>query len=80
MNKKTVKQKVTLESLAAMVAKGFEGVHAVMVTKDDLSNELAEIKQDLEEIKLKFDHVAYKFEVKDLQRRVGQLERKIGVK
>ena len=66
------KKKVTLESLAAMVAEGFSNT----ATK----TEVAEIKQDLEDIKIKFDHVAYKFEVKGLEKRMAAVERKVGIK
>lgn len=58
------------ESLARMVAKGFEEVDSRFVT----------LERGQEEIKLRLDNVAYKFEVVDLEKRVGRLEAKAGIR
>ena len=78
-------KKVTIEDLAQITARGFEGIQKDMATKDDLKQlatkaELAEIKEDLENIELKIGHLAYTFDVKDLKKRVTVLEHKVGVK
>ena len=78
---KMSKKDITNEQLARIIAKGFEGVDKrfdLVITKDDLNQELTGIKQDLENIELRMGHLAYAFDVKDLKKRVAILERKVG--
>lgn len=76
MPKKT--KNITLDNLAAMVAKGFEDT----ATKADiirLEDKINHLEQGQEDIKLRLDNVAYRFEVKELERRVERLETKAGI-
>lgn len=81
---KKIKKNVTLDNLAGMVKRGFDGVdkrldenlkeHRTIVAKlDNLEN-------GVEEIKLKLDQVAYRFEVQELDRRLKRVEAKLGFK
>ena len=77
-------KKITLENLAGMIKKGFDGVDRKFdentkqhqQTFDRLDN----LEQGQEEIKLKLDEVAYRFEVRELDRRLKKVEIKLGIK
>ena len=81
---KKIKKNVTLDDLAGMVKRGFDGVdkrldenikeHRVMMAK------LGNLENGVEEIKLKLDQVAYRFEVQELDRRIKRIEMKLGIK
>lgn len=64
------------ESLARMVANGFEHVMDKMATKDDI----ARLEQGQENIQLRVDSLAPQFEVKGLERRVKRLEDRAGIR
>ena len=68
------KQKVTIEDLAGMVKRGFDGVDKKFHEIDEKLNVLA---TGQEEIKLRLDNVAYRFELVELQKRVELLEQKV---
>ena len=81
---KKIKKNVTLDNLAGMVKRGFDGVdkrldenlkehRTIMAKLDNLEN-------GVEEIKLKLDQVAYRFEVQELDRRLKRVEAKLGFK
>ena len=76
MMKKTNKN-ITLNDLAVMVKRGFDGVDEKF---DKMENRLENLENGQEEIKLKLDHVAYRFEVEELDRRLRRVESKIGLK
>ena len=63
------------ESLARMIANGFEDVQNKMATKDDM----ARLEQGQEDIKLRLDSMAPHFEVVSLERRVQRLEDRVGI-
>jgi len=69
-------EKVSLEHLARMIAKGFGGVDKRF---DKVDERLDTLEQGQEEIKLKLDHVAYRFEVQELDRRLKLVEQKLGL-
>lgn len=60
------------ESLARMVANGFEHT----ATKDDITK----LEQGQENIQLRVDSLAPQFEVKQLERRVKRLEDRAGIR
>lgn len=60
------------ESLARMVANGFEHT----ATKDDITR----LEQSQENIQLRVDSLAPQFEVKALERRVKRLEDRAGIR
>jgi hypothetical protein len=64
------------ESLARMVANGFEDVREKMATKEDL----ARLELGQENIQLRVDVLAPQFEVRQLERRVKRLEDKAGIR
>ena len=67
------------ESLARMVANGFENTS----TKDDISKlekGQATLEQGQESIQLRVDSLAPQFEVKGLERRVKRLEDRAGIR
>ncbi|MBI3952354.1 MAG: hypothetical protein HY336_00155 [Candidatus Doudnabacteria bacterium] len=53
-----MKKKVTIESLASMVNKGFDQVHG------EINRRFDRVENNMEEIKLKLDNVAYRFGVR----------------
>lgn len=67
------KKNITIDDLAGMVAKGFEGVNSRI---DKLDTRLGNVEIGQEEIKLKLDNVAYRFELRELERRIELLEKK----
>jgi len=81
---KKLKKNVTLDDLAGMVKRGFDGVdkkfdentkeHKLMMAK------LENLENGVEEIKLKLDQVAYRFEIQELDRRLKRVEAKLGLK
>jgi hypothetical protein len=77
MKKSGKKKNVTLESLAGMVAKGFENVDNRF---DGFEKRFNVLEEGQEQIKLKLDNVAYRFELVELQRRVERLEAKSGIR
>ena len=64
------------ESLARMIANGFEDVTAKMATKDDI----VILQNDVSDMKLRVDSLAPYFEVKHLERRVKRLEDRAGIR
>ena len=87
MVKYKMPKKITLESLASMVAKGFEGVdkkfetlEAKMDKKfDEVDKRFGQLDQRFERIELRLDNVAHRFELKDLHGRVSILEKRAGI-
>ena len=65
-------KKVTLDNLAGMIKRGFDGVDKRF---DGIEKRLANLEEGQEEIKLKLDNVAYRFELVELQKRVDRLEK-----
>lgn len=70
-------KKVTIESLAGMMKKGFDEMTDGF---KGVNSKLTNMQQDIEAIQLKLDYVAYRFEVKDLQKRLEVVEKKVGIK
>ena len=72
-------KKVTLDNLAGMIKRGFDGVdkrfESVDKRFDGIEKRLANLEEGQEEIKLKLDNVAYRFELVELQKRVDRLEK-----
>ena len=64
------------ESLARMIAGGFEDVMEKMATKDDI----AKLEVGQENIQLRLDGMAPHFEVVALERRVKRLEDRTGIR
>ena len=77
-------KKITLENLAGMIKRGFDGVDKKFDenTKQhqQIFDRLDNLEQGQEEIKLKLDEVAYRFEVRELDRRLKKVEIKLGIK
>jgi hypothetical protein len=88
MKKKVKTKKMTIDKLAIIVAKGFEGIQARMATKEDLQNleKRMDAKMDtrVEGINKRIDHLAEtkvsKVAYKELENRVGFIEKKIEIK
>ena len=74
----------TINDLAGMVQKGFEGVDkrfdAVDKRFERMERQMVILEDGQEQIKLRLDNVAYRFELNDLEKRVQLLEKKAGVK
>lgn len=79
---------ITLEDLAGMVNRGFEGVNEridkVETRLGSVENQLGEVEtrlstveQDVKDIKSHIYTETYKFEIKDLDNRVTKLEKKL---
>jgi len=77
-------KKITLENLAGMIKRGFDGVDKKFDenTKQhqQIFNRLENLEQGQEEIKLKLDQVAYRFEIQELDRRLKRVEAKLKIK
>jgi len=81
-------KEITIDELAMMVQKGFEGMTG---ETNGLKGEIGEVKQGIklldrgqEDIKLRLDNVPYRFEMKEQEdklqkhdQRIGTLERKV---
>ena len=76
-NKKQMAKKITLENLAGMIKRGFDGVDKSF---DENTKQHQQIFTKLEEITLKLNQVAYRFEVQELDRRLKRVETKLGIK
>ena len=77
------KKNITIDNLARMVSKGFEGTaksKEVNTRFDKVDIRLDNLEQGQEEIKLRQDNAAYRFEVEDLKKRVKKLEFKAGIR
>ena len=94
MNKR-IKKNITLDNLAGMVKRGFDGVDkrfdgvdkrldGVDKRFDKIENTLKNFREENslehEEIKLRLSQVAYRFEVEELDRRLKRVEAKVGLK
>jgi len=77
-------KKITLENLAGMIKRGFDGVDKRFDenTKQhqQIFNRFDNLDQGQEEIKLKLDQVAYHFEIQELDRRLKRVEAKLKIK
>jgi len=75
---------ITIETLAGMVQKGFEGVDKqFMVTNEEirfLGGKIDGIEMELMDIKKRLDNVVYRHEYEILKERVVLLEKKIKLK
>ena len=74
---KKIKKNITLDDLAGMVSRGFDGVGERF---DEVETGLKNLGNGVEEIKLKLDQVAYRLEVQELDRRIKRIEVKLGMK
>jgi len=88
---KKINKNITLDDLAGMVKRGFDGVDKRFDRVDKRFDEntkehrqifqrLDNLDNGMEEIKLKLDQVAYRFEVQELDRRLKRVEAKLGIK
>ncbi|MFQ6119095.1 MAG: hypothetical protein ACE5KE_04300 [Methanosarcinales archaeon] len=81
---KKKRRKVTIDGLARMVKRGFDGVdknfNKVNKRFDKVEKRLINLENGQEEIKLKLDRVAYRFEIEELDRRPKRVETKLGLK
>jgi len=77
-------KKITLENLAGMIKRGFDGVDKNFEQNkkehQKIFDGLENLEQGQEEIKLKLDQVAYRFEIQELDRRLKRVETKLGIK
>ena len=79
--KKQVKTKISLDTLATMVASGFNSVNENMDQRfNKVDIRLNNLEQGQEQIRLRLDNTAYRFDVQDLKKRVERLESKAGIK
>ncbi|XOB46455.1 MAG: hypothetical protein ACKKMV_03325 [Candidatus Nealsonbacteria bacterium] len=83
MKKKNTKN-TTINQLARMIKRGFDGVdknfNKADKRFDKIETKLTNLENGQEEIKLKLDRVAYRFEVEELDRRLKRVESKLGLK
>lgn len=70
------KKEITIDDLAGMIKKGFDGVD---VKFKKVENKLHNLEQGQEDIKLRLCNVAYRFELQDLEERLFKCERKLGL-
>lgn len=77
-------KKVTLENLAGMIKRGFDGVDKNFERNrkehQGIFTRLDNLEQGQEDIKLKLDQVAYRFEIQELDRRLKKVEAKLRIK
>jgi predicted nucleic acid-binding Zn-ribbon protein len=87
----TKNKKITIEGLAGMVKKGFDGmtenfselrqdVGELKQKVGGLEQKVDRIEEDVGDIKLRMGNVAWNFETRELDKRVTKLERKAGKK
>ena len=72
-------KKMTLDTLAAMVANGF----ADTATKADVAGlklDIQHLESNVSDMNLRLDNLAPKFEVRDLEKRVTRLEERAGIR
>lgn len=85
------RKNITINDLAGMVKKGFDGVDkrfdgvdkrfdGVDKRFNNVEARLRNLEDGQEEIKLKLDQVAYRFEVVELQKRLKRVEARLGIK
>ncbi|UZE92964.1 MAG: hypothetical protein IB617_02285 [Candidatus Nealsonbacteria bacterium] len=83
MKKKNTKN-TTINQLARMIKRGFDGVdknfNKADKRFDKIETKITNLENGQEEIKLKLDRVAYRFEVEELDRRLKRVESKLGLK
>jgi len=72
-----IKKNITLDNLAGMIKRGFDGVDKRF---DKVEARLSNLENGQEEIKLKLDRVAYRFEIEELDRRLKRIETRLGFK
>ena len=81
MKKEVKTKKMTIDKLAIMVAKGFEGIEAKMATKEDIKDMAT--KTDIEKLTKRIDDLAEtkvsKIIYKELDNRVGFIEKKLEI-
>lgn len=74
---------VTLDSLAEMIKKGFDGVderfNGVDKRLDEVEYRLGDVETRLDDIEQKLDNAAYRFELQELKGRVEVLEQNAGI-
>ena len=72
----TVKKKkeTTIDDLAVMIAKGFDGIENEI---GGMKNDVKNLKLGQDDIRNKLDNVAYRFELVELDKRVRVLEKKV---
>jgi len=77
-------KKITMEDLALMLGRGFNGVDEKFKLVEKKLTEhdkrFDTLEQGHEDIKLRLDNVAYRFELVELQKRVDVLGKKVGVR
>ncbi|MEK7161113.1 MAG: hypothetical protein AAB729_00265 [Patescibacteria group bacterium] len=82
--KKQPTKNITLDDLALMVGKGFNGVNERFDKVDHrlggVEKKLKDLEEGQEHIKLRLDSVAYRFELVEVQKRLERLETKAGIK
>jgi len=81
---KNNKKNITINDLAGMIKRGFDGVDKKfdenVKEHRQIFQHLDNIENGVEEVKLKLDHVAYRFEVQELDKRLKRVEIKLGIK
>jgi archaellum component FlaC len=84
-------KKITIESLAGMIKRGFDGLtgelHDIKKDIEELKRRIGVLEQrfgvmeeDIADIKIRLGNAAWGFEVRELERRVNRLEKKAGIK
>lgn len=72
---------ITLDDLAGMVKRGFDGVDKRF---DKIEKTLKNLREknslEHEEIKLRLSQVAYRFELEEIDKRLKKVEAKLGIK
>ena len=75
-----MKKKTTIDDLAVMMKKGFDGVDENLVQlKKGMNEQFSKLEVGQEDIKLRLDQAAYRFEMQALEKRVEVLEKKAGI-
>ena len=79
--KKKFKKNITLDDLAGMVKRGFDGTDKRF---NEVTKQLKDFKEtnslDHEEIKLRLSQVAYRFELVEIDKRLKKVETRLGFK
>lgn len=76
-----IKKNITLDNLAGMIKRGFDGVDKRFEkVEKQLKNFREENSLEHEEIKLRLSQVAYRFELEEMDKRLKRVEAKLGLK
>ena len=75
-----MKKKTTIDDLAVMMKKGFDGMDENLgQLKKGMNEQFSKLEMGQEDIKLRLDQAAYRFEMQALEKRVEVLEEHAGI-